>query len=173
MSRARPGGAQRLGRSGLFLLGLLIGVVASTGLASVNAFSHQSTFLLVGADTLAGLVNVGMYMLAFRMLTPKGVPTANLLPGAVIAGVLWTALQAAGALVIKHYLHSESVYHIFGIVLALVAWIYLLVQITLYSAEINVVLAWRLYPALPAAAPAHRGRSGRTGTAAAAEPAPP
>ena len=143
---ARPGYAQRLGRSGLFLVGLLIGVVATTGLASVNAVSHQSPFLLVGADALAALVNVGMYILAFRVLTPKGVPTRRLLPGAVIAGVLWTALQAAGALVIKHYLHSESVYHIFAIVLALVAWIYLLVQITLYSAEVNVVLARRLYP---------------------------
>jgi hypothetical protein len=48
--------------------------------------------------------------------------------------------------VIKHYLNSESVYHIFAIVLALIAWIYLLVQIMLYSAELNVVLVRRLYP---------------------------
>lgn len=143
---ARPGYVQRLGRAGLFLVWLLIGVVATTGLASVNAFTHQSPLLPIGADLLAGLVNIGMYILAFRVLTPKGVPTPKLLPGAVIAGVLWTALQAAGALVIKHYLHSQSVYHIFAIVLALVAWIYLLVQITLYAAEINVVLARRLYP---------------------------
>lgn len=142
----RPGYVQRLERAGLFLVGLLIGVVATTGLASVNTFSHQSPVLLAGADALAVLANVGMYMLAFRVLTPAGVPTSNLLPGAVIAGVLWTALQAGGALVIKHYLHSESVYHIFAIVLALIAWIYLLVQITLYSAEVNVVLARRLYP---------------------------
>lgn len=143
---SRPGYLQRLGRSGLFLVGLLIGVIATTGLASVNAVSHQSPLLLVAADALAMLVNVGMYILAFRVLTPAGVPTGNLLPGAVVAGVLWTALQAAGAFVIKHYLHSESVYHIFAIVLALIAWIYLLVQITLYSAEMNVVLARRLYP---------------------------
>src|SRR6185437_1226713 len=143
---ARPGYLQRLGRSGLFLVGLLIGVVATTGLASINTFSHQSPALLVGADALAVLANVGMYTLAFRVLTPAGVHTRDLLPGAIIAGLLWTALQAAGAFVIGHYLHSESVYHIFGVVLALIAWIYLLVQITLYSAEINVVLARRLYP---------------------------
>ena len=142
----RPGYLQRLGRSGLFLVGLLVGVIATTGLASLNAVSHQSPLLLVAADALAVLVNVGIYILAFRVLTPAGVPTRNLVPGAVVAGVLWTALQAAGALVITHYLHSESVYHIFAIVLALIAWIYLLVQITLYSAEMNVVLARHLYP---------------------------
>lgn len=142
----RPGYLQRLGRSGLFLLGLLIGVVATTALASINAFSHENPVLLVGADVVAALLNVGMYAFAFRVLTPAGVPTRDLLPGAVIAGLLWTVLQAVGALVIKHYLHSESVYHIFAIVLALVAWIYLLVQITLYTAEINVVLVRRLYP---------------------------
>lgn len=142
----RPGYLQRLARSGLFVLGLMIGVVATTGLASINAFSHESPLLLVGADLLAALLNVAMYAFAFRVLTPAGVPTRDLLPGAVIAGVLWTALQAVGALVIKHYLHSESVYHIFAIVLALIAWIYLLVQITLYAAEINVVLVRRLYP---------------------------
>ena len=142
----RPGYVQRLARSGVFLAGLLVGVLATTALASLNTISHQNPAFLGGADTLALIVNVGTYILAFRVLTPNGVPTKNLLPGAFIAGVLWTALQAGGTLVVKHYLHSESVYHIFAIVLALIAWIYLLVQITLYSAEINVVLARRLYP---------------------------
>jgi hypothetical protein len=80
------------------------------------------------------------------VLTPKGVPGRNLVPGAVVAGVGWTALQAVGTLVVKHYLSSESVYHIFGIVLALIAWIYLLVQLMLYCAELNVVLVRHLYP---------------------------
>jgi YihY family inner membrane protein len=142
----RPGYLQRLGRAGLFLLGLLIGVVATTGLASLSAFGQRNPAIIGGADALAVVVNVGMYAFGFRVLTPKGIPARNLLPGAVVAGILWTALQAGGAVVIKHYLHSESVYHIFAIVLALIAWIYLLVEITLYSAEVNVVLARRLYP---------------------------
>src|SRR5215472_7517535 len=63
----RPGYLQRLGRSGLFLFGLLIGVVATTALASINAFSHESPVLLVGADVLAALANIGMYVFAFRV----------------------------------------------------------------------------------------------------------
>jgi len=142
----RPGYVQRLGRSGLFLVGLLIGVVATTGLASLSAFGHQNPGTIVAADALAVIVNVGMFMFAFRVLTPKGVPSRDLVPGAVLAGLLWTVLQAAGALVVKHYLSSESVYHIFGIVLALIGWIYLLVQILIYCAELNVVVVRRLYP---------------------------
>jgi YihY family inner membrane protein len=142
----RPGYVQRLGRSGLFLVGLLIGVVATTGLASLSTFGHHNPGLIVAADALAVVVNIGMFMFAFRVLTPKGVPGRDLVPGAVVAGIGWTALQAVGSLVVKHYLSSESVYHIFGIVLALIAWIYLLVQLMLYSAELNVVLVRHLYP---------------------------
>ena len=45
-----------------------------------------------------------------------------------------------------HYLHSDSVYGVFATVLGLIAWIYLAVEITVYCAEINVVLARRLWP---------------------------
>ncbi len=64
----------------------------------------------------------------------------------MLAGAAWTLLQAAGTLVVGHYLKSTSIYGIFGIVLALLAWIYLVVQVTVYSAEVNVVLARRLWP---------------------------
>jgi hypothetical protein len=47
---------------------------------------------------------------------------------------------------VHHFLHSNSVYGIFGIVLGLLAWIYLAVQVTVYAAEINVVLSRRLWP---------------------------
>jgi len=38
------------------------------------------------------------------------------------------------------------VYGVFAIVLGLIAWIYLAVEVTVYSAEVNVVLARRLWP---------------------------
>jgi hypothetical protein len=87
-----------------------------------------------------------MYFAGFRILTPRGVPSGDLAPGAVAAGIGWTALQVAGAYLIHHYLHSDSVYGIFATVLGLVAWLYLAAEITVYCAEINVVLARRLWP---------------------------
>src|SRR5260221_1867634 len=89
---------------------------------------------------------VGMYVIGFRVVTPKTIGVRNLIPGAVVAGFGWTILQAAGTQLVKHYLHSASVYGIFAIVLSLVAWIYLVVEITLYAAEVNAVLELRLWP---------------------------
>jgi hypothetical protein len=45
-----------------------------------------------------------------------------------------------------HFLKSASAYGVFATVLGLLAWIYLAVEITVYAAEINVVLDRRLWP---------------------------
>ena len=90
--------------------------------------------------------SAGMYLGAFRALTPKGVPTRDLLPGAITGGILWTVLQVLGTYLVHHFLHSASVYGVFGTVLGLLAWVYLATEITVYSAEINVVLKRRLWP---------------------------
>jgi YihY family inner membrane protein len=143
---ARPGYLQRLGRSGLFLCLLGAGVVVTTGLASFNTYFLRGFLAVAAAEVLAAAFNVGMYIGAFRALTPKGIPTRSLLPGAIIGGLLWTVLQVLGTWLIHHFLHSDSAYGVFGTVLGLLAWIFLAVKITVYSAEINVVLARRLWP---------------------------
>lgn len=142
----RPGYLQRLGRIGLFMLVLAVGVIVTTGLATLNAFGHQRPLVVAGADALALATNMGMYVLGFRVLTPKDVATRDLVPGAMLGGLAWTVLQAGGALVVSHFLTSGSVYGIFGIVLSLLAWIYLVLEVTVYAAEVNVVRARRLWP---------------------------
>lgn len=142
----RPGYWQRLGRAGLFLLVLAAGVAVTTLLTSFGTFVSSSVLLTVLADVLAAAANIGMYVVGFRVLTPKSVPIRRLLPGAALAGIGWTILLAGGTVLVRHYLHSDSVYGIFAIVLSLVAWIYLVVQVTIYAAEVNVVLARRLWP---------------------------
>ena len=127
--------------------------------------------LVVLAQVAAAGVNVGMYLAAFRVLTPKGVPTRKLLPGAVVGGISWTVLQILGTYLVHHFMHSASAYGVFATVLALLAWINLAVQMTVYSAEINVVLTRRMWPRIHSAAAAHRGRPGQHGPAGAAEPA--
>jgi YihY family inner membrane protein len=142
----RPGYVQRLGRAGQFLLVLGTGVIVTTLLTSFGAFGSSSPGLTILAEALATAANVGMYLIGFRVLTPKRVPVRKLIPGAVVAGIGWTILQAAGTQLVKHYLHSDSVYGIFAIVLSLVAWIYLVLELTIYAAEVNVVLERRLWP---------------------------
>ena len=144
---ARPGYAQRLGRAMLFIGLLGGGVIVTTLLASVNTYFGRKAFVFVIlAEILAAAVNVGMYLGAFRVLTPKGVATRRLVPGAVVAGIAWTVLQILGTWLVHHFLHSDTAYGVFATVLGLLAWIYLATEITVYAAEVNVVLARRLWP---------------------------
>src|SRR6266568_4219475 len=123
----RPGYFQRLGRAGLFLLVLGAGVILTTVLTGFGTFGSSSLVVAVVAELLAAAANVGMYTTGFRVLTPKAIPIRQLVPGAVLAGIGWTILEAAGTQLVHHYLHRDSVYGIFAIVLSLVAWIYLVV----------------------------------------------
>jgi YihY family inner membrane protein len=143
----RPNFPKRLGRSLAFLAVMAVGLIVTTGLASFGSFSKQALFWAIGAGLLAAVVNVGQYFLAFRVLTPKVVPTRQLWPGAVVGGIGWTILQAVGGYLVGHNLRNSSeVYGTFAIVLGLLAWVYLGVQLSIYAAEINTVLARRLWP---------------------------
>jgi YihY family inner membrane protein len=143
---ARPGYVQRLGRAMLFLCLLGGGVIVTTGLSLLTNYLHSGFWLKFLIEVVTAAFNAGMYLGAFRALTPKGVPTRALLPGAVTGGVLWTLLQLLGTYLVHHFLHSDSVYGAFATVLGLLAWIYLAVEMTVYCAEINVVLSRRLWP---------------------------
>jgi uncharacterized BrkB/YihY/UPF0761 family membrane protein len=97
----RPGFFPRLVRSLGFLLVLAIDVLATTGLTSLSTFgAHVALFhnfgFKVGVEALVVVLNVGIYWLAFRILTPNPIGSRELLPGAVVGGVGWTILQGAG-----------------------------------------------------------------------------
>ena len=143
----RPGYLPRLARSALFLVLLAVDVLVTTALASLSTYGHRPLELLVVAEAAAVAVNAGMFFAGFRSLTPKVVAGRDLVRGAVIAGTMWTVLQVLGTYLVHHFLHSDSVYGtLFAPVLGLVAWMYLAARITVYCAEINVVLARRLWP---------------------------
>jgi YihY family inner membrane protein len=143
---ARPGYFPRLARGAVFLGVLALGVALSSLLGGLVTYGAHSLAFRVLAQALAGLSSIGLYFAAFRVLTPGGVPARRLVPGAVVGGIFWTALQAVGAYLVHHDLRSDSVYGIFATVLGLVAWIYLAAEAAVYAAEVNVVLARRLWP---------------------------
>jgi YihY family inner membrane protein len=143
---ARPGYVQRLGRAVVFLAVLGFGVVVTTGLTSLGLYGHGPGLLAVAGAVLVAAANIAMFVLSFRVLTPKGVPTRKLVPGAAAGGLAWTVLQALGTYVVGHLRDTNAVYGAFASVLVLLAWISLSVAITVYAAELNVVLARRLWP---------------------------
>jgi YihY family inner membrane protein len=143
---ARPGHLRRLGRALLFLALLGGAVIVTTLLAGLTTYGKHPLALDVLAVAIEVVVNAATYVGAFRILTPRGMPTRDLVPGAVAGGVGWTVLQVLGTYLVHHFLHSSSVYGVFATVLGLVAWIYLAAEITVYCAEANVVLVRRLWP---------------------------
>lgn len=143
----RPRYAARLLRSVEFLGVLAGGVLVTTVLASFGTIGGHWLPLRLLGEALAVIVNIGQYLLAFRILTPHRVGTRALVPGAVLGGVGWTVLLAAGGYLVGHQLkHAGAVYGTFGLVLGLLAWIYLGARLSLYAAELNTVLDYRLWP---------------------------
>jgi uncharacterized BrkB/YihY/UPF0761 family membrane protein len=143
----RPGYWPRLARSLLLILALALGLLlssAATGvLAAVAAGAPEFVLGLLGSACLNAL----LYLACFRVLTPADIHWRRLLPGCLMAGPVWTALQAFGGALVAHQLrHATQVYGLFGTVLGLLWWIYLGAQLSLYAAEVNVVRARRLWP---------------------------
>jgi YihY family inner membrane protein len=143
----RPNFVTRLGRSFAFLAVLGSGLIVTTGLAGFGTFGRHNLVLGILSEVLAIVVNIATYFGAFRVLTPKVVHSRQLVAGAILGGVGWTILQAIGGYLIGHDLRNDSTtYGTFGVVLGLVAWIYLGSQVTIYAAELNTVLARHLWP---------------------------
>lgn len=143
----RPNYLNRMARSLLFLAVLGIGLAVTTVLSTFGTFGNHNFWLGVASEGLAGVANILLYLVAFRVLTPKQVETRWLLPGCIVAGIVWTVLEALGGYVVGHYLRNDNaVYGTFGTVLGLIAWIYLGAQVTVYAAELNTVVVHRLWP---------------------------
>jgi hypothetical protein len=67
--------------------------------------------------------------------------------GVTVAAVFWEILQYFGGYYVNHVLrHTSPLGAQFATVIALIVFLHLGAQVTLYAAEINVVLARRLWP---------------------------
>jgi YihY family inner membrane protein len=143
----RPGFVSRLIR-GVTLFGVLgLGVAATTAVSSLGSALNWGPLGSLLAAIPALIANVGLFYLIFRVLSPKEVANRDLLPGVVFAAVGWQILQTVGVNLVGHQLrHSSQVYGVFGVTLALLSFLYMAAQLTLYGAEINVVKARHMWP---------------------------
>jgi YihY family inner membrane protein len=122
----------------LVLSGFLSGI--GQGAAGVSPLQILS---IVGAV----VVNFILFAAAFRILTTADVSWRDVAPGAVLAAIAWTVLLLIGQWFVSSRIQgAEGVYGTFAVVLGLLSWLYLASQITLFSAEVNVVLKKRLWP---------------------------
>ena len=144
--RQRPNFWWRLAR-GLAALLLVAGeLVAATVLAQLGIAGPG---LLGRADLLGGsfLLNLLLLLVMFQVLTGTRLRWRWLLPGAAVGALGWSVLQTVGVQVVNRQLERANLlYGVFAVVLVLLGWLYLSTQLVLYAAEVNVVLARRLWP---------------------------
>lgn len=135
----RPGFFPRLARSVGFVVLLGLG---SLVIAAAGGIGPLPVALLLQLTSTAAL-----YVATFRMLTPRAVPLRDLLAGAVVAAIGYSLLLRAGTALVRNQLdRSEDLYGQFALVLGLLGWLNLVAAISLYGAELNVVLTRRLWP---------------------------
>jgi YihY family inner membrane protein len=130
------------------VIGLLgLASLTSTALAAfTTAVAHGPGSAAVGIAA-SSVVNFGLFLLAFMLLTAEPLRPREVALGAAVATVLWEALQLAGTWYVSRALrHASPTYGFFAVVIALLSWLALGAQLTLWAAEINVVRRYRLWP---------------------------
>ncbi len=132
---------------GLLLLGCLgILFVCSAVLTGVVT-TAGGPFVKVGGYLVTLLVNFGLYLAAFRFLTAKSISTHSLWLGAAVGAFFLEILQLVGTIYVSHVVKNASnAYGTFATVIGLLVWLHVIAQLTMYSAEINTVVARRLWP---------------------------
>jgi YihY family inner membrane protein len=149
---ARPDIFRVYARSALVILILGLGVLLTTALSGLTTVATDLLPGLgigarLGATALSVVVNVGLFLIGFRVLTARPVSFRQLRPGAIAAAIGWQILQVVGTYLVEHELRGASAsYGFFGIVLGLMLWLYLGALVVVLCAEINPVRANKLWP---------------------------
>jgi inner membrane protein YhjD len=145
------------------VLGLLF--VVAAGASGVVSNGLGGPALKAFGIIVSILVDVGVFVAAFRFLCSEPPEWRELLPGAIVAAFLWEVLQLLGGVYIDHIKRSASAYGTFALVLGILAWLHLGAQMTVYCAEFNTVLAKRAWPRALLGGP-YRDPEPRSGTSA-------
>ncbi|MEU6773253.1 YihY/virulence factor BrkB family protein [Streptomyces sp. NPDC046759] len=149
---ARPDPLRSRARSLYFLLLLAVGLCLTTALStSESAATIYGNRLAIGIRIAAGILgvvlNAALLLLSYRLMTRRKLPLRATYGPALGAACAWQALQWGGSYYVGHVLRgATATYGMFGIVLGLLAWIYLAATVYLATAEIIAVRCLRLWP---------------------------
>jgi YihY family inner membrane protein len=128
-------------------VGLVVSVLITGFVSGASNTLHLAWFGHVLGYVLAIALDVGLFVAAFRMLTDRDISTRDVLPGALLSGVVFWILQSLSTLIISHYLkNAQSTYGTFATVITMLWWLYITSIVTMLGAQLNVVLKERLYP---------------------------
>ncbi|MDQ3932509.1 MAG: YihY/virulence factor BrkB family protein [Actinomycetota bacterium] len=120
----------------LALLGAAAGAVVGIDFSGVVAF-----FIGLGGTVLSLVLDTALFLAAYRMLTAKrGPPWRELLPGALLAGIGWTALKIFGSTYLATQVsNAQGIYGSLAGVIGLMIYFYLAARLYVYGAEFSAV----------------------------------
>jgi YihY family inner membrane protein len=147
----RPGLIKQVLRSLWVLSTIGVGLVATTLISGFVTSSSTGINLgvagRIGGYVLAIVLDVGLFIAAFRMLTDREITTRDVLPGAILSGLVFFVLEQLSSFIIARHLQSaQSTYGHFATVITILWWFYIQAIVTLLGAQLNVVLKERLHP---------------------------
>jgi YihY family inner membrane protein len=148
----RPNPLAARGRSLLLLCTGGVAVIG-TGILSAlgsSADAYGATFDLgaqIALTVVAVVINAIVFVLAFKLATPRRLTVRQVVPGALAAAVAWQLLQSFGGRYVGHVVKGASALNaVFALVLGLLAFLYLASLAFVLCIEINVVRVDRLWP---------------------------
>ncbi|HEY9312050.1 YihY/virulence factor BrkB family protein [Williamsia sp.] len=136
-------------RSLLLLTLIALALIATTVLSTYGGLAGSlDTSQSTGVAVAAVVTNSLIFAVAFRLsTTSKNVTYRDVLPGAILMGVVWQLLQTFGTFYVNGVVKNASTTNsVFAVVLGLLAYFYLAAIALVISAEINAVHKHRLYP---------------------------
>ncbi len=144
----RPGFINSRLRGLLVLLSVgAVNVVATVAVGLVTAGGVGTTVTQVLGFVASAVIDLVLFAGSFRLLTAARLTTREVLPGAVLAAGCWLLLQTLGGAFVTHVLAGSSqTYGGFAAVIGLLSWLLIASELILIAAELNVVLARRLWP---------------------------
>lgn len=134
----------------LTILGVMILVTSGINFVVSNGngiSSHLDLPLLLLSYLVGFAISVGLFCTAFRVLTAIELGWRDVLAGGIVSGAGWELIQIFGSRIVVHEVnHGQSLYGVFGVVLAVISVIYLVSVVMVISVEVNVIQARRLWP---------------------------
>ncbi|MEM9749005.1 MAG: YihY/virulence factor BrkB family protein [Actinomycetota bacterium] len=142
---------QQRGRAllGIAILGgAQVGNVVLANIVSQTNFPAVGDIAIIAGTVLINIVTIGAM---YRFLTSANPTWTDVLPGAVIAGIVFSLLQHFGtAIVTRITENAGDTYGQFALVLGIVTWLGLVAITTLMCAELNAaIVRLRGGPTLP------------------------
>ena len=144
---SRPNPFLSRGRGLLLLLTAGVVLVSTTVMTAFLRSRLSGTYVGEFIDLISIIVNSLVFAFVYIIATTRRLNLRDVLPGAVIAALLWQVLQSVGATYVGTVIaRASNLNSVFALVLGMLVFLYTLSVIVLITVEINVVRKDRLYP---------------------------